>query len=62
MAFSTLIINYRIQSYISLSLVVVSVVVGLRGISFILQDRLRLTEKRIPARFPDPMFFFTTTT
>ena len=60
MAFSTLILDYRIQFYISLSLVVVSVVVGLRGISFILQDRLGLTETRIPAGFPHPMFFFTT--
>lgn len=60
MMFSIIIIEYRYQFYICLGLVVISIGVGIKGISYILEDRLGLTETRVPASFPHPMFFFTT--
>lgn len=32
---------------------------GIKGIQYIFQDRLGLTNTRVPAVFPHPMFFFT---
>ena len=57
--FTYLIIEYRIQLYLVLGLVLVSFLLGVRGIRYIFEDRLGLTEARIPAGFPHPMFFFT---
>jgi hypothetical protein len=57
--FSILLIDYRIQLYIAFGLVLLCSVLGIRGIAYIFEDRLGLTEARIPAAFPHPMFFFT---
>ena len=54
-----LLLDYRIQLYIAFGLVAVCLVLGIKGIGYIFEDRLGLTETRIPAAFPHPMFFFT---
>ena len=57
--FTILLFDYRVQLYIAFALVGICLVFGVKGIQYILEDRLGLTETRIPAQFPHPMFFFT---
>lgn len=57
--FSFLYIDYKYQLYACLALIFITVPLGLKGISFIFEDRLGLTEARVPAGFPHPMFFYT---
>lgn len=56
---SNLYIDYTIQTYAATVIVLISVPLGIRGIMLIFEDRLGLTENRLPAAFPHPMFFFT---
>ncbi len=57
--FSFLYIDYKYQLYMCLVLALITVPLGVKGISFISEDRLGLTEARVPAGFPHPMFFYT---
>lgn len=57
--FSFLYIDYKYQLYLCLALAFITVPMGIKGISFISEDRLGLTEARVPAGFPHPMFFYT---
>jgi hypothetical protein len=57
--FSFLLFDYRFQLYLCLALALVTVPLGVKGITFIAEDRLGLTEARVPAGFPHPMFFYT---
>jgi hypothetical protein len=56
---SNLLIDYKIQTYLAMAAVAISVPFGIKGIMLIFEDRLGLTENRLPATFPHPMFFFT---
>lgn len=56
---SNLYLNYSLQTYAAAAIVMISVPLGVRGIMLIFEDRLGLTENRLPAAFPHPMFFFT---
>ena len=56
---SNLIISYKVQIYLAIGAVAISVPFGIKGIMLIFEDRLGLTENRLPAAFPHPMFFFT---
>jgi hypothetical protein len=58
-SFGILLIQYKIQLYASFVLVLICAVLGMKGIQYIFEDRLGLTENRVPAVFPHPMFFFT---
>jgi hypothetical protein len=57
--FSFLFVDYRFQLYLCLALAFVTIPLGVKGISFISEDRLGLNEARVPAGFPHPMFFYT---
>lgn len=56
---SNLYLNYYVQLFLAVGVVGISVPFGVRGIMLIFEDRLGLTENRLPASFPHPMFFFT---
>ena len=58
-AYSNLYLSYNLQTFIAIGVVAISVPFSIRGIMFIFEDRLGLTENRLPAEFPHPMFFFT---
>ncbi len=56
---SQLYLGYSLQTYVAAAIAAVSVPLGIRGIMLIFEDRLGLTETRMPASFPHPMFIFT---
>lgn len=56
---SNLYLPYYLQVFLAVGVVAVSVPFGIRGIMLIFEDRLGLTENRLPATFPHPMFIFT---
>jgi len=55
---SNLYLDYSLQVFLAIGVVCISVPFGIRGIMLIFEDRLGLTENRLPAVFPHPMFFF----
>ena len=57
---SNIYVGYSVQVFLAVAVVCISVPFGIRGIMLIFQDRLGLTENRLPAVFPHPMFFFVT--
>jgi hypothetical protein len=55
---SNVYLSYTVQLFLAVGVVCVSVPFGIRGIMLIFEDRLGLTENRLPAAFPHPMFIF----
>ena len=55
---NNVLLAYTVQAFIAVGVVAISVPFGIRGIMLIFEDRLGLTENRLPAGFPHPMFFF----